>query len=147
MPRLSRAVVAERETFTNTNFAAGMSLEQAQEALVAKDGHKMAPKRLKELFDAAEKPEAASVTHPPCETPNCDGKGNACVDAPKEPPKATFPDKPVVPVADATFTASKPIVFTRVYEATKVSKGGGPLMKAGDLARAVEADKYKIKPE
>ena len=96
MPRLSRTVVAERETFTNTNFAAGMSLEQAQEALVAKDGHKMAPKRLKELFDAAEKPEAASVTHPPCETPNCDGKGNACVDAPKEPPKATFPDKPVV---------------------------------------------------
>jgi hypothetical protein len=52
MPRISVKLIEERETFTNQNFQAGMSIEQANDALVKKYGMKMNPKRLKELFDA-----------------------------------------------------------------------------------------------
>ena len=52
MPRISVKLIEERETFTNQNFKNGMSIEQANDALVQKYGMKMNPKRLKELFDA-----------------------------------------------------------------------------------------------
>jgi hypothetical protein len=52
MPRISVKLIEERETFTSQNFQAGMSIEQANDALVQKYGMKMNPKRLKELFDA-----------------------------------------------------------------------------------------------
>ena len=118
MPRLSRTVVAEREAFTNQNFAAGMTMEQANDALVKRDKHKMNPYRLKELFDAVK----AST------------------------PVASFPDKPVIPAVDAVFTSdpiaqavveakinnatqdkpvTPPLSFTRVFESSAIiSKRG-----------------------
>jgi hypothetical protein len=38
----------------------------------------------------------------------------------------------------------KPLTFTRVYEAPSISKGGGALLKAGDLAKAIEDGKYEM---
>jgi len=55
MPRISVKLIAERESFVNNLFAQGQSLEQAQDALVEKYKMKMAPPRLKELFDATKK--------------------------------------------------------------------------------------------
>ena len=52
MPRISVKLIEEREIFTNQNFKSGMSIDQANDALVQKYGMKMNPKRLKELFDA-----------------------------------------------------------------------------------------------
>ena len=56
MPRISRQLVAERETLTTKNFEAGMSIDAANNELVKNYGMKMAPGRLRELFDAASKP-------------------------------------------------------------------------------------------
>jgi hypothetical protein len=138
MPRISVKLIAEREAFTNQNFQAGMSLEQANAALIEKYQMKMNPKRLKELFDAVNPTKPVSVTAesitlkvgdlPPAKLVN-----------------VNYPDsfKPFVPVV---VPASKPnLSFTRVYEATTISKGGGFLGKVGEVARAIEADKYPIK--
>jgi hypothetical protein len=62
MPRISVKLIAERETFTNQNFQTGMSIEQANDALVQKYGMKMNPKRLKELFDASKQDLTHDVT-------------------------------------------------------------------------------------
>ena len=149
MPRLSVKLIAEREAFTNLNFAAGMSLEQANAALVEKYGMRMNPYRLKELFDAV-KATAIPSAGAPVDASN--GTEFAKVAAAainttggySNAPVASFPNKPVAPIADAVFAAPKPMVFTRVYEPSQISKGGGALMKVGDLAKAVEADKYDM---
>ena len=145
MPRISRTLIAERETFTNQNFAKGMTIAEAQAALVEKYQMKMAPPRLKELFDAV----WSSVI-----TVSTKITSDTTITAEVTVPAATFPNKPVVPVADATFAGPfvrpsapaelKPLTFTRVYEPTQISKGGGPLLKAGELAKAIEEGDYKI---
>jgi len=52
MARLAKTVVAEREAFALENFRNGMDLDQANAALVQKDGMKMGYYRLRELFES-----------------------------------------------------------------------------------------------
>jgi hypothetical protein len=139
MPRISVKLIAEREAFTNQNFQAGMSLDQANAALVKRYQMKMNPYRLKELFDAINpnKPvgsvTADSITLKVGDLP------------PAKLVNVNYSDsfKPFVPVV---VPASKSnLSFTRVYEATTLSKGGGFLGTVGEVARAIEADKYPIK--
>jgi hypothetical protein len=50
MPRVSREKIQERENFVRECRLRGMSVERVQDALVTKDGMKMSPGRLAELF-------------------------------------------------------------------------------------------------
>ena len=139
MPRISRTLIAEREAFTTKNFEAGMSLDRANAALVEKWGMKMNPYRLKELFDAAIPGAKANAEAIKAFVPT------ECVEAPihvLEP----APDK-VVNCPAPSPISSKPMTFIRTYEAPTMSKGGGALMTAGKLAKAIEEDNYPMKDE
>jgi hypothetical protein len=121
MPRISRALVAEREEFTTKNFQAGMTPDQANAALVDKYGMKMNPYRLKELFDAA-----SNTT--PVVLPSEDTS-----------PKASFPNAPINPVTPSVIKASSKSILD--LPAPTLSSSDG-YMKIHDLVKAIEEDKY-----
>jgi hypothetical protein len=54
MPRLSKQLVEERESYATDQFKAGADMDECNAALVQKYGMKMGYYRLKELFDAAQ---------------------------------------------------------------------------------------------
>ena len=134
MPRISVKLIAERETFVNNLFTTGTSLEQAQEALVAKYQMKMNPYRLKELFDAAVKkaPTFAELVKR-VESVGPLPTGQLAVSG--EPgPKASFPNKPTSPFVPVVVKAQKPSYFDNPTPV--VTKDG--CMPIRELIEAIE---------
>jgi len=60
--RLSKQKVAEREEFALAQFKAGKSIEDVQELLRKRDGSKMTPKRIEELFGNHQTPVVPETT-------------------------------------------------------------------------------------
>ena len=110
MPRISRTLIAEREKFTNENFSKGMTLDQAQDALVQKYGMKMAPPRLKELFDAADKPASTPLIDAICQVARTGDLSPLTNYVADKTESSTEPPKPFVPTV---VKAQAPTYFDR----------------------------------
>lgn len=123
MPRLSRELVAERETFANAEFKTGKNVDQVQVAIAAKyNGVKMNPYRLKELFD---KIQGASV---PVESAVSQCQVTEQVKSVSVPVKSTAPKA-------HTMSAPKVVCYPPAISSTE------GFMKIHDLIEAINSGK------